>query len=295
MAATIERTADIGLCFGVKRAIDILKKAACHHGGVETLGAVVHNRQVLERLARMGVEITPNVESIKGNTVVVSAHGISPHTEAEIKKRGKSIIDTTCPFVRRAQASARELAQDGFFVVIYGDANHPEVKGALGWANGNGRAMLEAKGLSDIEPLPPHLGILSQTTQIPQLFEDFLNELKGLTRTRGSELKVVDTICPEIKRRQKQALKLAGKADLMLVIGSSISANTGYLVRLCSELTPTHLVERPEDIQPSWIEGRRHIGITSGASTATETIYEVADRLETLTTGLTPPDKSRCE
>ena len=278
----IEKAAEIGLCFGVKRAIDILEKAAREHGGVETLGAIVHNQQILQRLAEIGVRITENVDDIQGDTIVISAHGVSPQLEKEIRSRHINIIDTTCPFVHRAQVVARELAESGFFVIIYGDINHPEVKGVLGWAEGKGTAMLDDSSISQLDPLPHNLGILSQTTQIPEYFTQFASKLNDSLSAENCEIRVVDTICREIKRRQRAALELAGKVDLMLVIGSQTSANTNYLAQLCSRVTQTQLVETAEDIQLSWLEGQSHIGVTAGASTAEQTINEVVTRLEAL-------------
>jgi 4-hydroxy-3-methylbut-2-enyl diphosphate reductase len=282
MAITIEKATEIGLCFGVKRAIDILEKAAREHGGVETLGAIVHNQQVLQRLAEIGVRVTKGADDIQGDTVVIRTHGVSPQVEKEIRARHIDIIDTTCPFVHRAQIAARRLAESGFFVIIYGDADHPEVRGVLGWADGKGTATLDDSSISQLDPLPHHLGVLSQTTQIPEHFAQFVSKLTDFSLTKNCELRVVDTICREIKRRQKATLELAKKADLMLVIGSHTSANTNYLARLCTKITKTYLVETAEDIQPSWLKGQHHIGITAGASTSEQTINEVVTRLEAL-------------
>ena len=282
MAITIEKAAEIGLCFGIKRAIDILEKAAHGHRGIETLGAAVHNQQVLQRLAEIGVTITKAVDEMQGDTVAIGAHGISPQIEKEIRARHINIIDTTCPFVHRAQAATRKLVKSGFFVIIYGDADHPEVKGVLGWADGKGAAMLDDRAIARLDPLPRRLGVLSQTTQIPADFDEFVKKLADFARAKGCELRVIDTICPEIKRRQKAALELAAKVDLMLVIGSHTSANTNYLTQLCSEVSRTYLLETAEDIQPSWLQGQCHIGITAGASTSEQTINEVVTRLEAL-------------
>jgi len=282
MTIRIEKTTEIGLCFGVKRAIEILEKAALRHGGVETLGAVVHNQQVLNRLADIGVRATETVDGIRGDTIVTSAHGISPEVEAEIRGRGIDIIDTTCPFVHRAQTAAGKLARSGCFVIIYGDASHPEVKSVLGWADGRGTAMTEGASVAHLDPIPHQLGVLSQTTQSPENFSHFVDELKSNLPDGNCRLVVVDTICREIKRRQRVALELAKKVDLMLVIGSHTSANTNYLAQLCSTVCETHLVETANDIQPSWLEGQPHIGITAGASTAEQTIDEVMARLKAL-------------
>ena len=282
MAIRIEKAAGIGLCFGVKRAIDILERAARKHGGVETLGAVVHNQQVLQRLAEIGVRVTRGLDDIQGNTVAIGTHGVSPQLEAEIRARHINIINTTCPFVHRAQITARKLAKSGFFVIIYGDANHPEVRGVLGWANGQGEAMLDDRFIAKFDPLPRRLGVLSQTTQIPAHFTEFVKKLIDSALAKDFELRVIDTLCHDIRKRQTTALELANRVDLMLVIGSHTSANTNCLAQLCAKATTTYLVETADEIQSSWLQGQCHIGITAGASTAEQTINEVVTRLEAL-------------
>ncbi len=147
----VERAARTGFCFGVKRAISTLERVAGERGGVETLGAVVHNEQVLQRLAKIGVRTVKDVDGIKGKIVVTSSHGVSPQVEATIRARDIDIISTTCPFVQRAQAAARRLSEAGFFVVVFGDAEHREVKGILGWAQGKGMATTDAKAIARVE------------------------------------------------------------------------------------------------------------------------------------------------
>jgi len=282
MALRIEKAGVVGFCFGVKRAVDILEKVAGERGGVETLGAVVHNQQVLQRLAEIGVRVAKGVDDIQGDTVVISAHGVNPQLEEEVRNRHIKVIDTTCPFVRRAQVAARRLAESGFFVVIYGDINHPEVKGVLGWAKNRGEATLDEKFIVALSPLPHRLGVLSQTTQIPAHFTEFVKKLIDSAFTKDSELRVIDTICHDTRKRQAATLKLANRVDLMLVIGSHTSANTKRLTELCSTATKTYLIETADEIQSSWLQGQRNIGITAGASTAEQTINEVLTKLEAM-------------
>ena len=282
MTLKIEKAAGIGFCFGVKRAIDILERVARERGGVETLGAVVHNQPVLERLAEIGVRVVKSVDDIRGDAVVISSHGVSPQLEKEIRARHINIVDTTCPFVHRAQVAARRLAESGFFVVIYGDAGHSEVKGILGWAKGRGVATLDEKSITSFDHLPRRLGILSQTTQIPSHFTEFVKKLIDSTFVRDSKLRIIDTICHDIRERQVATLELANKVDLMLVIGGHNSANTNYLAELCSMVTKTYLVETADEIQPSWFQGQDHVGITAGASTDERTISEVLAKLESM-------------
>jgi 4-hydroxy-3-methylbut-2-enyl diphosphate reductase len=279
----IEKAAGTGFCFGVRRAITALEEAAKERGSIETLGAVVHNRQVLQRLAGLGVNVAGAIDDVKGSTIAIGAHGVGPEVAAEIRKRDLKIIDTTCRFVHRAQSVAQRLSKSGFFVVVYGDVNHPEVKGILAWAGGNGIATLNAQKIAELKPLPGHIGVLAQTTQIPANFNEFIKNLINITLHRDSELHIVDTICHDIRRRQESAQKLADRVDLMFVVGDHTSANTNRLAELCNRLTKTYLIETAAEIQPEWLKGHWHIGITGGASTAEETITEVQTRLEKLT------------
>ncbi len=284
MTLTIEKVAETGFCFGVKRAIDILEKVAGERGTIETLGPVVHNKQVVQRLTDIGVRVARDVNDIRGDTVATGAHGISPQVEDDIRARNIRIVNTTyCPFVRRVQLVAARLVKAGFFVIVYGDAEHPEVKGILGWAGGKGMATLDYNTVASLIPLPRRLGVLAQTTQIPANFSEFAKKLIDSVFVRDSELRIIDTICHDIRKRQAAALELANRVELMLVIGDHTSANTNRLAELCSLATTTYLIETDDDIQPDWLEGCSTIGLAGGASTADQTIDEVVDKLKELT------------
>ena len=282
MALKIKKAPGIGFCMGVRRAINILERVARERGGVETLGAVVHNQQVLRRLADIGVTVVTGVADIQGSLVVISSHGVGPQVEEEIQARHIEIIDTTCPFVKRAQVAARRLAESGFFTIVFGDVDHPEVKGILGWADGKGMATQDTSVLAGLDNLPRRLGILSQTTQIPASFAQFVKKVIDSALAKDSELRIIDTICHDIRRRQADTLRLADKSDLVLVVGGHNSANSKHLVELCSEITKTYLIETADEIQTSWLEDKCRIGITSGASTDEQTINEVLKRLKAL-------------
>lgn len=267
---------------GVRRAINILERVARERGGVETLGAVVHNQQVLSRLADIGVTVVTGVADIQGSLVVISSHGVGPQVEEEIRARHIEIIDTTCPFVKRAQVAARRLAESGFFTIVFGDVDHPEVRGILGWAGGKGMATQDTSGLDGPDNLPRRLGVLSQTTQIPASFSQFAKKVVDSALAKDSELRIIDTICHDIRRRQADTLRLADKSDLVIVVGGHNSANSKHLVELCSRVTKTYLIETTDEIQTSWLQDKCRIGITSGASTDEQTINEVVARLEAL-------------
>jgi len=279
----IEKAKRTGFCFGVRQAINLVEKVARERGGVETLGAVVHNQQVLQKLGEIGVKTVNNIEDIQGDTVVTSSHGVSPDLEEKIRARHSEIISTTCPNVKRAQTAAAELAESGFFVIVYGDAEHPEVKGILGRAKGKGLATTDEQAVAVLKRLPRKIGILSQTTQVPAHFREFVKKIIDLALTKNSEIRVIDTICHDLRERQAAALELARRADLMLVVGGKSSANTKRIAELCAQITETHLIETAEDIKSEWLKGKRHIGVTSGASTAEETVEEVMKRLGEMT------------
>ncbi len=279
MTLVIEKAARTGFCLGVKRAIDTLEMVVAERGGIETLGAVVHNRQVLQRLAGRGVRVAGDIDDIQGDSVVVGTHGISPEAEDRIRRRGVEIINTTCPFVRRAQKVANRLARSGFTIVVFGDSGHPEVKGILGWGGGNGLATLDSESVAATCGATRRLGVLSQTTQIPDRFADFARDVIGAVLDKDSEISVVDTICHDIRQRQAAAIELAGHVDLMLVVGDRASANTNRLAELCATVTGTQLVETAADVEPAWLDGITRVGVTGGASTAEETIDEVVARL----------------
>ena len=280
MPPRIEKAAATGFCFGVKRAIETLEKVARERGDIEALGAIVHNQEVQTRLAGLGVRVVAKLEDIKAGTAAIGTHGVIPQVEAEMRSQHSSVINTTCPFVHRAQIAARRLARAGFLVIIYGDANHPEVKGILGWAEGKGVATLDDEYVAKLKKVPRRIGVLSQTTQIPARFNEFVKKVIDTALTKDAEIRIIDTICHDIRQRQQAAIELAQRVDLMLVVGSHTSANTKHLTELCGTVTETILVETSEDILPPLTKGHKHIGVTGGASTAEQTIDEVIEKLK---------------
>lgn len=278
----IEKSSRIGFCFGVRRAVQTLKKTAEERGGVESLGEVVHNEVVMRKLAGSGVIVTERTSDLKGKAVVLGAHGVIPETYEEIHAKNIDIIDTTCPIVRRAQKAAEKLSKSGFYVVIFGDAAHAEVKGILGWAKNKGIATLDEKPLIALNEIPARIGILSQTTQIPARFMEFAKKIVDTAYRENAEIRIIDTLCPDLKVRQNEALKLAERVDVMLVVGGRNSANTLHLAELCSTAVTTYKIASADEINPTWLEGKTKIGITAGTSTADETVKDVENRLNLL-------------
>jgi 4-hydroxy-3-methylbut-2-enyl diphosphate reductase len=278
----IEKAETIGFCFGVRRAIDTLEQIVREKGGIETLGDLVHNRQVLKRLSGRGVSVVNSIEEIKGDTIIISAHGVGPQVIEELIDRNIKIIDTTCSFVKRAQNAASKLAEKGFYTIVYGDAAHSEVKGILGWAGGFGMATQDAETVITKDDLPLKLGLLSQTTQKPASFNNFAKDIIDSAMVKDSELRLIDTVCHDIRKRQADVLALAKRVDMVFVIGGNNSANTRHLLELCSTVKETRQVERPQEIKAQWLKGKKSVGIAAGASTDADSIEAVIKRLKEL-------------
>lgn len=286
----IERARDMGFCFGVRRAIDMLRRAAREHGQIEALGAAVHNHQVVADLARAGVKVVEGLEQVSGSVVAAPSHGTSPEVLACIKERGLYLVDTTCPFVRSAQQAARRLARAGFAVVIFGDAGHPEVNGVLAWCQGKGVVTTDPDLSKVFDSMPARLGILPQTTQSTERFAEFVNRVTSATLGQLRELRVVNTICDATRKHQTAALELAKRVDMMVVVGGHHSANTRRLAEVCAAVgVDTIHVETAAELDAARLKGKRRVGITAGASTPDQAVDEVIRRLEEMGRGSQSP------
>jgi 4-hydroxy-3-methylbut-2-enyl diphosphate reductase len=276
----IDKASEMGFCTGVKRAIDILERTARKLGPLETLGPVVHNQQVIDRLALAGIHVAESLDQVQGNILAISSHGVSLEVQEEIERRRLQMIDTTCPFVRRAQIAARRLADAGFFVIIFGEARHPEVQGVLGWTKGKGVATIDPP---KFDRLPRRIGILSQTTQSFAGFARFVADFVQSDFALFSELRVVNTVCDATRKRQQAALELAKQVDMMVVVGGRSSANTQRLAEISSSVgVETHQIETAGEIDPAWLIDHYRVGVTAGASTPDYAIDEVMARLKYL-------------
>lgn len=283
----ILKAKELGFCAGVRRAIVALEKAAEARQPVASLGAVVHNRCVTDKLAAKGITVVGSLDDVAARTVAISSHGVGPKVVEDIKARGLTAIDTTCPRVRYAQRVASQLSDAGFYVVVFGDANHPEVKGVLGWAGDKGIACQSSADLP-ADRLSGRVGILSQTTQTHPAFSSFASAVIERSLRKLKEVRVVNTICEATSRRQTFAADLAKRADLVIVIGGRSSSNTRRLAEVCrASGVDTYLVESASEVQPEWLRGRKVIGVTGGTSTPDDAIEEVVSRLRLLSGGTT--------
>ena len=278
----VEKAKRLGLCFGVRRAIKLLKEAAKKYGEIETLGPLAHNRLLVEALADLGVKPINHPGEVKGQILAITTHGTSPVVLSKLRSQDIHIVDTTCPIVRKAQNTAKELAEAGFDIIIFGEAEHSEVKGLLGWTGDKGIATLNVNQIDSLGKSSSRLGIISQTTQTRSAFIEFTRQLVGMVGFTTKEMRLVNTLCPVTQGHQEAAMSLARRIQLMVVIGGSTSANAKHLVEICSPLVETHLVETADEIDKSWFLGKHQVGITAGASTPDEAVERLVVKLKSL-------------
>ncbi len=268
-----------GFCFGVEDAIELAERTVREHdaGRVVALGPVIHNRQVVDQLERAGLNQSGDLEEISSDTtVLIRSHGAPPETFARADERKLDIVDATCVLVKRAQNVVRQLHEEGYQVVMIGDAEHPEVKGVIGYAPNvivvDSEADLDAK-----LPRRGKLGVVAQTTHAP---EHVAHMIGAIAARPFRELKIVNTLCLEVVRRQEAAVELCSEVDVMFVLGGLHSANTRELARLCKEggIRTFHL-ETWEQFEPGMTAGCTVAGITAGASTPEHIITEFAENL----------------
>jgi 4-hydroxy-3-methylbut-2-enyl diphosphate reductase len=222
--------------------------------------------------------VAASLDELQGNIVAIASHGVGPEGMEQVRVRGFEVIDATCPFVRKAQVVAKRLGKAGFWVLVFGDAAHPEVRGVLGWAGENASASLEVPHL---DKLPRRLGILCQTTQNQERFAEFVAGVISHKSAKFTELRIFNTLCDATSKHQVAALALAGRVDLMLVVGGQDSANTKRLARLCADTgVTTYHIETAAEVDPRWLRGHYRVGVTAGASTPDEVIDEVVQALE---------------
>ena len=276
---------ELGFCMGVRRAVEMMEGAAEELGPITSLGSTVHNPQVVDKLRRRGVEVIATLEAIDARPVAITAHGVGPEVLRELEARGASIVDTTCPIVTRAQQWAKKLTDEGFGVIVFGDPEHKEVRGILGWANGKVVTMKTEAELDAPLPdwMPSRVGVLSQTTETEGHFARFVQRLLTVHMDRISELRVINTLCNATTSQQAATAELAAEVDLMVVVGGRESANTRHLAEVSRERgVETYHVESAAEIEAAWLPGHERVGVAAGASTPDAVIDDVVARLYAL-------------
>ncbi len=304
-----------GFCHGVRNAISMAEKILAREndgtdtavgsghatkGPVYSLGPIIHNKDVVERLAKAGLKTVDSVEQIRSGTVIIRSHGAAPKQIEALKEKGVNIVDATCVLVKRVQQIAKELASDGYKVVVIGDENHPEVQAVVGSASD----VVVIADESDLHKLPKNgkLGIVCQTTQS----HEYASSMLGAIGRHGfSELKVINTLCKEAIKRQESAVQLCKQVDIMFVLGGRMSANTRRLAELCKKYnSQTFHLQNWNEFDKSILSARlgsakprrrgkkvthaasslrdKTAGVTAGASTPEWIIAEFVENLARL-------------
>ena len=260
----------LGFCYGVKRAIKIARENASADGTSCTLGPIIHNPQMVERLKDEGVGTVDRLDELPTGTIIIRSHGVGPEVYREAEERGLNVVDATCPHVKKAQLSAKELVDEGYNVVIIGEKQHPEVKSIFEWS-GRKAVVLETEAEARELDSCARLGIVCQTTFSGAKFRQIAMHLLEKSR----DVRILRTICTATDQRQAAAIDLAQRVGLMLVIGGKNSANTTRLAQLCKEHCLTYHIETAAELRDEWFDKIEKIGITAGASTPDWIIKEV--------------------
>ncbi|NPD32464.1 4-hydroxy-3-methylbut-2-enyl diphosphate reductase [Berryella wangjianweii] len=270
-----------GACYGVQRALDLALRSVADGQGAHTLGPLIHNPQVVQKLADQGVTEISSIDEVSaGSSVVIRSHGVTPQVMRSVEATGSPVVDATCPHVSRAQRAAAQLAQQHGTVVVVGEAGHPEVEGLVACAL---ERTDRVYAVTSADQLPADIqapvGIVVQTTQQREALDSVVAALRG----RGIEPEVRNTICFATSQRQGAAADLASEVDALVVIGGRNSSNTTRLADICKERCPrTYHIESVDEIDPAWFAGAETVGITAGASTPEDQIDAVQRRLEQL-------------
>ena len=266
-----------GFCFGVKRAIKMANDTMDQAGArVKSLGQLIHNPQVVSSFRKRGLEVVADLDSLDPDeTVIIRSHGVGPEMKNQAIELGLKVVDTTCPFVTKAQQYAARLIADGYKVVMIGDKNHPEVIGVVAHTQ-NQAIVLDT--VAEVEKLKfiPRMGVVFQTTHAI----GHVQEVVGALLKRGKEVRVFNTLCGATTSMQKTAIELSSEVEAMVIVGGRHSANTVQLAEVCRKVNPRVLqIESADEIEEDWFQGLSRVGLSAGASTPDEVIAEVLDRI----------------
>lgn len=264
-----------GFCFGVKRAIDTTFEISQHaKEGVYTFGPLIHNPQVIEKIRQAGVHTTNDLASPMIKTLIIRTHGVPPQTYDEIGRMGYTLIDATCPFVKKAQQYAEQLKDNGYQVIIVGDREHPEVQGLIGYA---GDEVVVVQDETALPRLGRKVGLIVQTTQRFETFRDIAIKVVHAAK----EVKIYNTICDYTAMRVKETKELAERVGAVLVVGGRNSANTTQLASLSKKYcNNVYHIETADELQKKWLTGLSRVAITGGASTPDWIIQDVAKKIK---------------
>ena len=266
---------NIGFCFGIERAVELVYNEIEKGGHIYTYGPITHNEEVLKDLSNKGVRVIESLKElneIPKGTIIIRAHGLSKNQIDELSSHGHLVMDATCPFVKKIHKSVSKHSDR--HIIIVGDTLHPEIQGIVGWCeNDNYTVIQDVEDANKLKlPLSSKLCIVAQTTFNYNRFE----ELVEIISKKGYDILVLNTICNATQLRQTEAYELAKNSDAMIVIGGKQSSNTRKLYEICKkECENTYYIQKPDDLDLNSFKSFRNVGITAGASTPHNIIKEV--------------------
>ena len=275
MEVIVAKTA--GFCFGVKRAVEqVYEQIAKAEKPVYTYGPIIHNEFVVKDLEKKGVCVLNTEEELSALTdgiVVIRSHGVGKHIYDLLEAHHITVVDATCPFVKKIHRIVEKQTAEGRRVIIIGSPEHPEVQGIRGWGNDTTLVVEKPEQIDDLLlSKEEKLCIVSQTTFNYKKFQDLVEKFEK----KGYDILFLNTICNATQERQVEARRIASEVDAMIVIGGKHSSNTQKLYEICQkECKNTYFIQSLGDFNPECVNSVRSVGITAGASTPNQIIEEV--------------------
>ena len=274
-----------GFCAGVERAIEIVEAALQQYGPpIYVRHEIVHNPRVVDNLKAKGVRFVEQIDQIPNGAITVfSAHGVSEKVEQDAVTRDLRSLDATCPLVSKVHIEGRRYASRGYDIILIGHENHPEVEGTVGQIPG---PVLLVSDVADVAALqvrdPKKVAYITQTTLSVDDTRDVIDALRRrFPKIVGPDVK---DICYATQNRQAAVRELASVVDLVLVVGAQNSSNSNRLCEVSNDSgVPSYLIQDPSKLDPAWLEGKKSIGITAGASTPEELVRDLIAKLREYT------------
>ena len=275
----VKLASNYGFCFGVKRAI----KIAEDYTNSATMGPLIHNQDEINRLKNdFNVGLYTNLSDVKENdTVIIRTHGIPKNELKDLRKLNAKVINATCPFVTTPQQIVKKMSKEGYSILIFGDSDHPEVKGVQSYGEDQDdvHIILEPSDLEKIVFKNNKIATVAQTTKKKEKYLEIVNALI----LKNKEVRVFNTICDATFENQDAARELSKEVDIMIVIGGKNSSNTKQLHSICLEnCKDSYLIENELELNISWFLNKKLCGITAGASTPDWIIQQVVDKIKSI-------------
>lgn len=275
MKVTVDRQS--GFCWGVVRAIDIAEEEMEELSKLYSLGPIIHNPTEIERLEQKGMGIVSHSDfpGLKGQKILIRAHGEPPSTYQLAKEHGVTLIDATCPVVIKVQERVRKFYDAGYQIVIFGKKNHAEVVGVVGHVNNEAVVIRTVDEISEVD-LSKKTVLFSQTTMDKATFYEIARTLRekikefevGTFEESAIDFHAKDTICGQVSGRDKKLREYAGQNDLMIFVAGRNSSNGKVLYDVCRDANPnSYFVENEKELQREWFEGKERVGISGATST----------------------------